>query len=188
MSRQKRLILFFCNLVLWTIANGLVPLLPVQAASLGAESTVIGLFMALSYVTLAAGTMLAGLLVEQQGTHKQLIILIGIILLPMLVILGQVDTVWQLTIASSIVSFCLGLIFSLLTMLISLNAQPSERGKIFGTIYLSIPLGALLGGMSFGALIDWGGYATMYTVIAIGGLALPITASFLAGLDADGCT
>lgn len=178
MSKQKRFILFICNLVLWTIANGLVPLLPVQAASLGAQSTIIGFFMAFSYVMLAIGTMLSGWLVERGGTHKLLIMLISFILIPMLAILGQVDTVWQLTIVSGVVSLCLGLIFSLLTMLISLNASKVERGKIFGTIYLSIPLGALLGGATFGTLIDWGGYTTMYNVIAMGGLLLPITAIF----------
>ncbi|MCB0226087.1 MAG: hypothetical protein KDI02_20530, partial [Anaerolineae bacterium] len=73
MAKKQLLALFFCNLIIWSLGNGLVPLLPVYAATLGTTPAVIGYYMAASYLAMALGTIATGRLVEWVGSYKRLL-------------------------------------------------------------------------------------------------------------------
>ncbi len=55
-NRKQLAALFICSLVPWVVGNGLLPLLPVYAVKLGADSTVAGLYLAFSYLAIALGS------------------------------------------------------------------------------------------------------------------------------------
>jgi len=74
--RTKQLVaLFLCNLIVWTMGNGLVPLLPVYASQLGADQAVAGYYMAFSFLALAAGTLAGGWLSDRLQRRKELMVL-----------------------------------------------------------------------------------------------------------------
>ena len=56
MSRKQLLLLFVGSLVLWTVGNGTMPIVPVYALRLGASQAVAGYFIAFAFLALAAGT------------------------------------------------------------------------------------------------------------------------------------
>jgi len=53
MSNRQIIALFVCSLVPFTVGNGLVPLLPIYAAQLGAEPASAGNYLAFSYLAIA---------------------------------------------------------------------------------------------------------------------------------------
>lgn len=173
MAKKQLLALFFCNLIIWTLGNGLLPLLPVYATTLGATPAITGYYMAASYLAMAMGTIVAGPLAEKLGRHKQLLVMVGLVCSPAIGLMGQASSVAELVLWTTLVWFFIGVIVVLLNILAGLSVRPAERGKIFGLIFLSIPLGALIGGATLGALVDWGGYATMFLLASVGWLGLP---------------
>jgi hypothetical protein len=60
MRKGQILSLFLCYLVPYTVGNGLIPLLPIYARQLGADSAVAGYYLAISYTAIAAGNLSAG--------------------------------------------------------------------------------------------------------------------------------
>jgi hypothetical protein len=50
MSKKQLFALFVCSLVPYVVGNGLLPLLPVYAAHLGAESAEAGYYLSISYL------------------------------------------------------------------------------------------------------------------------------------------
>ncbi|MCB0193779.1 MAG: MFS transporter [Anaerolineae bacterium] len=178
MAKKQLLTLFFCNLIIWTLGNGLLPLLPIYAATLDASPTVIGYYLAASYLAMAVGTIAAGRLAEQFGGYKRLLVGAGLLCAPALGLMGQAATTGILVVLTMLVWFLVGVIVALLNIVAGLSVNPAERGKVFGVVFLSVPLGALAGGATLGALADWGGYGTMFFIMALGWLSLPIVAAF----------
>jgi MFS family permease len=78
-SRKQLIALFLCSIVPWTVGNGLVPLLPVYATSLGAAPGVAGAYMGISYLALALGALSAGRLSERLGRRKLPLIVAGVL-------------------------------------------------------------------------------------------------------------
>ena len=64
-------------------------------------------------------------------------------------------------------------------ILTGLSAGDKERGKIFGIISLTGGLGALVGGLGVGWLVEHWGYTTMFDVMAIFLFLWPISAWFV---------
>jgi len=57
MARKQLFALFLCSLIVWTVGNGLLPLLPAYAVHLGAAPAVVRYYLSFSYFALAAGTL-----------------------------------------------------------------------------------------------------------------------------------
>ena len=178
MAKKQLLALFFCNLIIWSLGNGLVPLLPVYAATLGTTPAVIGYYMAASYLAMALGTIATGRLVEWVGSYKRLLFGSGVICAPAIGLMGQATNTGQLVALTMLVWFLVGVIVALLNIVAGLSVDPAQRGRIFGIIFLSVPLGALAGGATLGALADWGGYSTMFLAMALVWLGLPVGSAF----------
>jgi MFS family permease len=62
--------------------------------------------------------------------------------------------------------FCGGLGLALAGILTGLSAGEEERGRIFGVLSLTTGLGALIGGLGTGFLVDRWGFPTMYSAVA----------------------
>lgn len=174
MSKKQLLALFLFSLVPWTIGNGIAPLLPLQAAGLGATQAVAGYCLALSQLATAAGTVSAGWLSDRFGRRKVPAIVAGLVTTPALYLMGQASTIWSLVVGLTIWFFGAGLIMALVSIGAGLSAEESKRGKVFGLLALTAQLGALLGCGVAGPLADKCGYPCMYAVLSFIGLLGPL--------------
>ena len=179
MSRKQLLLLFFGCLVPWTVGNGLMPLLPVYALQLGASTAVTGYYLAFAFLALALGTIFAGWLSDRLQRRKILSIISGALAIPLIWMMGQAVKIWQLAIITATIWFLFGMAFASLNVLAGLFAAENERGKVFGLLGLTMGLGAIIGGLSVGPIVDRWGYPTMFSVLCLFSVILPTTAIFV---------
>jgi MFS family permease len=179
MSRKQLLLLFVGCLVPFTVGNGLTPLLPVYALQLGASQAVSGYYFAFAFMTLAAGTLLGGWLSDKLQSRKILLILSSVTMVPAIWLIGQAINLWQLAITTAAVWFLAGIEITIINTLAGLFAAENERGRILGFLGLTMGLGAIIGGLSIGPIVDRWGYPTMFSVLALFSVILPTIAIFV---------
>ena len=68
---------------------------------------------------------------------------------------------------------------TMINILAGLFAREDERGKVFGTLMLTSPIGALIGGLSAGTIADRWGYPTMFIIMSIIASLWPLTGLLL---------
>jgi len=182
-SKKQFALLLVCSLIPWTCGNGLLPLLPVYAARLGANSAVAGYYLAFAYIAIALGAISAGWVSDGLHRRKLPLIIASSLMVPLVWLLGHVHTIWELTVFTAIIWLCGGLGLALISILAGLSAGENERGKIFGTLALTSGLGALIGGLGVGWLVDRWGYISMFNILAIFSAAWPLVALLLEEKD-----
>jgi MFS family permease len=166
MSRRDLLALFVCSLVAWTVGNGALPLLPVYAAQLGAAPAVAGYYLSLSYVALAAGTVVAGWLSGKVHRLKSLLFVAGLTGIPAIWLMGRATSIPQLAIWTALAWFTGGMGLALISVLAGLLAGEDERGRVFGILSLTGALGLLIGGLATGPTAERWGYPTMFALLS----------------------
>ncbi len=174
MSKRLLAILFICNLIPWILGNGLSPLLPVYAVKLGANSTQAGLYLAISFIALTLGAICAGWVSDRFHLRKLPLIIAGIVMIPIVWFIGQVQSFGELIALTALLWFAGGLELALLSILAGLSAGAHERGKIFGILAATSGLGAVIGAFAIGWLVDNWGYSTMFKIMATFSCLLPI--------------
>ena len=179
MSRKQLLLLFFGCLVPWTLGSGLLPLLPVYALRLGASQALAGYYLSFAFLALAVGTFFAGWLADKPQRRKLLLIVSGATMIPLIWMMGQASNIWQLAAATAAVWFLFGIEISVVNILAGLFAAENERGRVFGLLGLTMGLGAIIGGLSVGPMVDRWGYPTMFSVLCLFSVILPMTAIFV---------
>jgi MFS family permease len=179
MSKKQIVFLFICSLVPWTIGNGLLPILPIYALKLGANSTVAGFYISFAFLSLAVGTIIAGWLSDKLQYRKLLIIIAGTTGIPTVFFMGRATNVLYLALLNGISWFLYGMVIGINNIMVGLFAGEDERGKIFGIIGVTIALGGIIGGLSVGPMIDYWGYMKMFTTLSIFSAILPISGLFL---------
>jgi MFS transporter, DHA1 family, multidrug resistance protein len=166
-SKKQLSVLFLCSLVTYMVGNGLLPLLPVYAESMGASALMEGLYLALAYVAIAVGALCAGKVSASRLGRKIPIIFAYLLGAPIAWLLGSVTALWELVFLTALLWFFGGLGLALSMILTGLSAGENERGKIFGVISLTIGLGAVIGGLGTGWLVKGWGFPTMFRALAI---------------------
>ena len=166
MSKRQLFSLFFCSLVPWTVGNGLLPLLPIYAARLGASPTTSGNYLAFSYLAIALGAISSGWISDKFHKRRVPIIIAGLIGIPIAWLTGRATNIWILSILTALLWFCGGLGLGLINILAGLSAKKHERGKIFGILSLTTGLGGIIGGLASGSIVDRWGFQILFTVIA----------------------
>ncbi len=179
MGKKQLAGLFTCSLLIWTYGNGLLPLLPVYAKKLGAESKAIGYYMSFIYVAIALSTLTAGWLSDRLQNRKMLLSVAGAIIIPAFLLLSQLPSFGALVVLTAVLWFLGGMGLTLISILAGIFAKESERGKVFGTLALTGTLGSLVGGLTTGPLADRYGYQAMFAIVGIGMSLLPLTALVL---------
>jgi MFS family permease len=179
MSKKQFAVLFLCNLVTWTVGAGLIPLLPVYAATLGAGPLLTGYYLAFVYAALTAGTVAAGWLSDALQHRKALLIVAGVVNVPATWLMGQATTIYQLAALTATVWFFGGMQLAMLGVLAGLFAEESERGKVFGILGMTVSLASLLAGSTMGSVADRRGYPTLLTVVALWYALFPLCALLL---------
>ena len=179
MRTRQLSLLFLCNLVGAIFANGLMPLLPVYAARLGADPGVTGYYLAFCFLTLAVGALTAGWLSDKFQHRKLLLIIVPIGIMPAVWMMGRATQLWHLVALTATVWLLAGMGLALLSILASLSVAKEARGKVFGILGLTNGLGALIGGGITGLLVDHWGYATLFTVLTLLFIPRIVAAFFL---------
>jgi MFS family permease len=158
--------LFLCNFAILFVGFGLFPLLPVYAAELGATPTLIGFYLAVTYIAITLGNLLTGWL-SGRVPRKVLFVTAGVMGVPALFLLGQVTALWQLFVLTSVVWFTGGVGLSLISVFIGLHADEGSRGKWFSLVALTNPLGAVIGGSAVSFMVAWQGYPLMFSLLGV---------------------
>lgn len=179
MSNKQLTALFLCSIVPWSAGNGLVPLLPLYATQLGADAAVAGYYLAFSYLAIALGALSAGWVSDTFQRRKLPLVIAGIVGIPAAWLMGRVDSVWMLTILTAILWFFGGLGLALIGILTGLSAGEHERGKVFGILALTGGLGAVIGGLGTGWLVEGWGFTVMFSALAAFLLLWPLSALLL---------
>jgi MFS transporter, DHA1 family, tetracycline resistance protein len=164
--RRQLFYLFLCNLAIVFIGMGLFPILPLYAMEFGASPAAAGLYMASTYAAILGGTLVANRLASYTG-RKRLFVATGLCSLPAVLLLGQATALWQVILLTAIIWFAGGIGLILNHVFIGLIASSHNRGKSFGLLQLSTPLGAVVGGMTVSFLVAWRGYAWLFAVLSL---------------------
>jgi len=174
--KNKQLIyLFLCNFAILFVGFGLFPLLPLYAAEFGASPSFIGIYLAITYIAISVGSILAGQL-SDRIPRKTLFTAAGVLGTPSLILLGQAQSMWQVVVLTGLVWFAGGVGLSIANVLTSLHTTSTTRGKAFGLTSLASPLGALIGGIIVGQMVGWQGYPLMFAALAVVWTMWPVLA------------
>src|SRR6266536_1638115 len=175
MKNKQFSILFLTNFAVFFIGMGLLPLLPLYAAQFGATPTGSGLYLASTYTAIALGTVLTGWLSDKLPLRR-LSVSAGLAGLPALVLHGQAAALWQVVVLTAVVWFCGGIGLALVSILISLYADGSTRGRSFGLMFLARPLAGVIGGVTCGQVVGWQGYPFMFAALGLVWASWPVAA------------
>lgn len=183
-SGRQLAALFLYSLVNWIVGNGLLPLLPKFATELGASPPVIGLYLGVSYASIAIGTAFAGWLSDRFGRRRPLMIALGFLTAPLLAATSQVTAFWQLVGLTITAWFLAGMAVTFASILAGLSAGPEERGRVLGFVVMAAPVGSIIGGLGVGWLADAFGFGTMFIVLGLVLLGLPAFGSLVEDVPA----
>jgi len=177
--------LFVCSLVPWTVGNGLGPLLPVYAIRLGATPASAGNYLSLSYLALAVGALSAGWVSDTPGHRRVPIILSGLLSIPVIWLMGHANSIASLTILTALLWLMGGLGLALISILAGLSASRVERGKIFGILAITAGLGAFIGGLASGYIVEHWNFTALFSALAVFIILWPAAGLFLTEVKAE---
>ena len=158
--------LFLCNLAILFVGFGVFPLLPVYASRFGATPSMIGVYLALTYIAISLGTMLPGWL-SGRISQKAVFVTAGLLGVPAVSLLGHAAEFWQVVLLTSIVWFTGGVGIALISVFTGRLANKDQRGRWFGLIALTTPLGAVVGGSVVAWLVETQSYSVMFTALGL---------------------
>lgn len=167
--------LCLCSFSILFTGFGLFPLLPLYASEFGASQSLIGVYLAITFIASSTGSILSGPLSERLS-HRSLFIVGGLIGTPSLFLLGQAQALWQAVALTALIWLVGGMGVSISGVLASLHTASATRGKAFGMLAFASSLSALISGLIVGRLVDWGGYSLMFAALAIVWTMWPILA------------
>lgn len=166
MESRRFVALFLCNFAILFVGFGVFPLLPVFAAEFGATPTLIGFYLAVTYVAITLGNLLTGWL-SGRAPRKLVFVSAGVMGALALFLMGQATTLWQVVVLTSVVWFTGGIGLSLVSVFIGLSVDEGNRGRWFSLIALTNPLGAVIGGSAVAWMVAWQGYPMMFSMLGL---------------------
>lgn len=175
LKNKQLLYLFLSNFSILFIGFGLFPILPLYAAEFGANPSMIGVYLAITYIAISAGSILAGQL-SNRIPRLTLFTAAGLLGTPALFLLAHAQNYWTVVILTALVWFAGGIGLSISNVLTGLHTNSSTRGKAFGLLALASPMGAMIGGLIVSYLVNSSGYRVMFYVLAIEWSMYPILA------------
>ena len=164
----RQLAAIFCNRLFPAIyGNALISLIPIYTSeNLEASESALGVFLSIGFAALTAGTIAGGWLSDTFGHRKRFLWLVAINI-PMFWLMGRAQNITQLALLFSVMWFFNGTSSALTTILTGISSQAETRGMSFGIVWLPLALGALLGGLVSGPIVDWGGFEALFIGCAI---------------------
>lgn len=166
MNQKRTVALLLCNFIALTVPGGLLPLLPLYAAELGASPALIGNFLAIAFAGTALGATGAGWWSSRWGKRRVLLAAAGVLGVPIIWGMGQVGSVNLLIGLTTMLWFLGGVVLTVVGILAGRSAEPHARGRVFGLIALSASLGGVAGSTLAGPVVSHWGYPTLMTLMA----------------------
>jgi MFS family permease len=180
MTRKSILGLSICYLAVFTMGNGFLPLMPIYAQMFGATREIAGYYLAFSFLCVSVGAVLGGRISDSARNRKYLLAGVGMLAVPATWLIGEVSTVVQLAIATGAGWLLAGMCLGVVGAMVAKQAGENERGRLFGVLGMTISLGSLLGGLTFGRMADAWGYKGLFNAVALFMTIVPVSAILLA--------
>lgn len=174
---QQLLFLFLSNFAILFTGMGLFPILPIYAAQFGANTEMVGMYMAITYISITAGTLLTGWLAARIQ-RKRLFLAAGLAGIPALLGMGLAVNFTQVVVLTGVVWFTGGIGLALVNVFAGLAVDSKKRGKAFSLLALASPVAALFGGFFVGRLVTWYGYPLMFIALAVVWVMWPVLAAW----------
>lgn len=175
-NKQIRYLFLSSFAVLFT-GMGLFPLLPLYAGKFGATNSLIGVYFAIMYVANTLGPVVTAGLISR-FTKRSVFIAGALVGLPALLLLGLAQNLVQVIALTSLLWFSGGVVMSLVSIFTGLYARDDSRGKAYSLMAMVGPLGALVGGAVLGQLVGRYGFSTMFLVLGLVWMAIPLIGWF----------
>jgi MFS family permease len=151
----------------------------VYAVHLGAAPATVGYYLSFSFLALAVGSLAAGWLSDRLQRRKLLFIAASVASVPTYWLMSRASSVWQMAVLTAIAWFLGGVGLALINTMAGLFAAETERGKVFGIMALTGPLGTLIGGLTIGRMADRWGYPDTFAALALFSCLWPLAGSLL---------
>jgi MFS family permease len=176
MGRGALVGLALCYLVVYSVADGLLPLMPIYSQVLGATREIAGYYVAFVFFCISAGAVIGGRLSDRTHHHRLLLAAAGTLSIPATWLIGRAGNVWQLAAATGASWLLSGVILGTAGFVAGRLAPQKQRGRVFGILGMMISLGALIGGLVFGGMIDAWGYGKTTFVVSFSFALVPAAA------------
>ncbi len=171
--------LSICYLAVFTMGNGFLPLMPIYAQALGGTREIAGFYIAFAFLCVSMGALLGGRLSDVTWHRRFLLAAAGFVIVPTTWLVGRAGNVWQLGLATGAEWLFSGMCLGIVGAIVGKQARENERGRLFGILGMTISLGALLGGITFGRMADAWGYPKMFSAVALFMAIVPAAAILL---------
>ena len=125
---------------------------------------------------MTAGTLAAGWITDRLPSRRTPLIATGLVCVPLAWLAGRVTNLVGLTAATAGMWFLGGINLVLINIIAGLSAGKGERGRVFGVLALASPLGALVGGLASGPIVDQWDFRGLFSMIALTLVFLPAVA------------
>lgn len=178
-SPRQLFVLCVYAVVIWSVGNGLLPLLPKFATTFGAGDVTIGIYLGTAYAAIALGSASAGWLADHLGRIRLQMILLSLVVAPLFALTAWVTLLWQLVALTGVVWWFGGVSLTLASIVAGLSAGPDQRGTVLGILAFTAPLGSIIGGLGIGFLADALGFSGLWLVIGLAWLVCPVTGLFV---------
>jgi MFS family permease len=166
--------LLVTSTIIWVSGNGILPLLPVYAETLGASNLQIGLYLAFSYACLAIGAVIASKAVHSYSAAKSILVISGALSVPFTFCVGQAGSLNDLLLFTSLIWMLGGAGFSALNSLVARYTEAHQRGKVMGMLAITSPIGSVIGGSISGPIVDVWGFDALFLTLASLNLLWPL--------------
>lgn len=178
-SARQLFILCVYAVVIWSVGNGLLPLLPKFATTLGAGDVTIGIYLGTAYAAIALGSASAGWLADHLGRIRVQMVLLSLVVAPLFALTAWVTLLWQLVVLTGVLWWFGGVSLTLASIVAGLSAGPDQRGTVLGILAFTAPLGSVIGGLGIGLLADALGFSGLWIVIGLAWLVCPVAGLFV---------
>ena len=166
MTRKQLVGLLLPFMIPFLVGNSVLVLLPLHMQTLGAEASTTGVFLAIAFAALAAGTMSGGWLSQTFQRRKQTILLSAALSIPIMLWLNTATAIWQIALGMTVIWFLSGVQLSMVNILTGLYAPKDQRGRTFGLLNSGRVFTQLLGGLYAGWVVDHWGFSTLFLISA----------------------
>jgi MFS family permease len=179
MTRKQLVTLFIVNIIPPSIGTAFLGLLPVHLDRLGADPATTGNYLAVAFLSLAISTIIAGRISDWLQRRKELLIAGGLLAIPCAWLMSEATTITELMILMAVLWFAGGMVATMVNILAGLYAEEHERGRVFGILWLCIPLSSVFTGLTTGQIVDRWGFEGLFVLAALLYICVPVAGLFL---------
>lgn len=141
------------------ILQGIYPVLPVLVANLGASKRNTGIFMTVTYISIAAGSILTPLLLKYYSSVSRLSVFISLLTAVALYGMGVQSSYAGMLAATCCYWFLSGVQINIYSVIMSYISSAENVGRNYGLLANTTLAGSVIGGFLIGPLIHaWGNF------------------------------